>query len=66
MYLVGQACFDIRYGRGIVVEIKKNTEYPVHVRFHKGEVNQYTLEGKDYIDDEKGLLQSFEYKIEQI
>ena len=63
---VGQAVFDIRYGRGIVVEINHKAEYPVHVRFHKGEVNQYTLEGKDYIDDEKGLLQNFEYKIEQV
>lgn len=64
MFSVNDKVFDIRYGWGTVTEINKESKTPVKVVFAIGEPVQYTKSGKDYVNDEIGLLRHFPYTLQ--
>jgi hypothetical protein len=53
--------FDIRFGWGIVTEIKFLDKYPVKVKFEKT-VCSYTFDGKQRFSDKKAMLFRHEVK----
>ena len=56
----GTKVYDIRFGWGVVKEVTDGI-YPLKVWFNTGEPVQYTIDGKDYISQDEGLLKEYEY-----
>jgi hypothetical protein len=56
----GTKVYDIRFGWGVVKEVTEGI-YPVKVWFKTGEPVQYTIDGKDYIGQDEGLLKEKQY-----
>lgn len=45
-----QAVYDLRFGKGFVIEIDMRRAYPVGVEFDNDYINYYTIDGR-YNDD---------------
>jgi hypothetical protein len=53
---VNTAVWDLRHGLGIVTDVKPQDVYPVKVLFVNRMEEQFTLEGKAYVEDINPML----------
>ena len=62
MFTVGQEVFSSNYGKGVVTCILEEALfYPVQVTFNDGSVEEFTLNGKEFImEDQPSLVKVWE------
>lgn len=51
MFKVGQEVWDMRYGKGIISDIRENLTYPIYVKFESKKVESYMEKGQNWEGD---------------